>query len=165
LLSDVNDALPHDGKLKSVVTVPGVLESDAAELPSDAPGVAALAAAILLVEDHPINQKLATVLLKRLGYTVDLATDGAQGVAAAQNRHYALILMDVQMPIMNGFEATQHIRTGDGPNKATPIVALTANAMQSDKESCFKAGMNDFLTKPFNKEALMEIVARHIPSV
>jgi CheY-like chemotaxis protein len=72
--------------------------------------------------------------------------------------------MDVQMPIMNGFEATQQIRTGDGPNKATPIVALTANAMQSDKEACFEAGMNDFLTKPFNKEALMEIVARHIPS-
>jgi signal transduction histidine kinase/CheY-like chemotaxis protein len=163
-LSGVNDALPHEGKLKSMVTVPGVLEADAAELPSDAPRDATLTAAILLVEDHPINQKLATVLLKRLGYTVDLATDGAQGVAAAQNRHYNLILMDVQMPIMNGFEATKQIRTGDGPNKATPIVALTANAMQSDKEACFEAGMNDFLTKPFNKEALMEIVARHIPS-
>jgi CheY-like chemotaxis protein len=164
LISEVNAALPREGKLKSVVTVPGVLEAAAAKLPGDAPNDATMTAAILLVEDHPINQKLATVLLERLGYTVDLAADGAQGVAAAQTRQYALILMDVQMPIMNGFEATQQIRTGDGLNKATPIVALTANAMQSDKEACFEAGMNDFMTKPFNKEALMEIVARHIPS-
>ena len=121
-----------------------------------------MSSSILLVEDQVINQKLAVVLLERLGCRVDLAVDGVQGVHAALQRHYALILMDVQMPIMNGFEATQQIRAGNGPNKATPIVALTANAMQSDKDACFAAGMNDFLTKPFNKEALIDILARHI---
>ncbi len=119
---------------------------------------------ILLVEDHPINQRLAMVLLGKLGYQVDLAKDGAEGVMAAQLRPYSLILMDVQMPILNGFEATQQIRAGAGPNKATAIVALTANAMQSDKDACFEVGMNGFLTKPFSKEGLMEIVARHIPA-
>jgi len=134
---------------------------DLAEQCSEIPASESIA--ILLVEDHPINQKLAMVLLKRLGYQVDLAKDGAQGVAAAQSRPYALILMDVQMPVMNGFEATQQIRAGDGPNKATPIVALTANAMQSDKDACFAVGMTDFLTKPFSKEGLSDILARHIP--
>ena len=120
------------------------------------------AASILLVEDHPINQKLASVLLQRLGYQVDLAKDGAQAVLAAQSRAYDLILMDVQMPVMNGFEATQKIRAGTGPNKTTPIVALTANAMQSDKDACYDAGMNDFLTKPFSKVGLAQVLERHL---
>ena len=111
---------------------------------------------VLLVEDHPINQKLAMVLLERLGYSVDLAHDGAQGVAAAQARAYDMILMDVQMPVMGGIEATRAIRASGGPNATTPIVALTANAMQSDKDACLDAGMNDFLTKPFSKEGLAQ---------
>jgi signal transduction histidine kinase/ActR/RegA family two-component response regulator len=117
---------------------------------------------ILLVEDHPINQKLAMVLLERMGFAADLAADGAQAVEAAQVKTYGLILMDVQMPVMNGFEVTRQIRTGKGPNASTPIVALTANAMQSDKEMCREAGMNDFLTKPFNKEVLLACIQRHI---
>jgi CheY-like chemotaxis protein len=133
--------------------------------PSDCNRIAAPdSVRILLVEDHPINQKLALVLLDKLGYQVDLAKDGAQGVLAAQQRHYALILMDVQMPVLNGFEATRQIREGAGPNKATAIVALTANAMQSDKDACFDAGMNDFLTKPFSKECLIEVLARNVPA-
>ena len=114
----------------------------------------AAAPIILLVEDHPINQKLATVLLERLGYQVVLAANGLQGVEAASRQPFALILMDVQMPVMNGFEATRAIRSGHGPNADTPIVALTANAMQTDKDACLEAGMNDFLTKPFSKEVL-----------
>jgi PAS domain S-box-containing protein len=119
------------------------------------------AASILLVEDHPINQKLATVLLQRLGYEVDLAKDGSEGVLAAHRRAYDVILMDVQMPVMNGFEATRKIREGAGPNKTTPIVALTANAMQADKDACYEVGMNDFLTKPFSKEGLAQTLQRH----
>ena len=119
---------------------------------------------ILLVEDHPINQKLALVLLQRVGFVVDVAPDGQQGVEAAQRKRYALILMDVQMPVMNGFDATRAIRSGGGPNAATPIIALTANAMQSDKDACLAAGMNDFLTKPFSKEGLLDCIQRHIAS-
>jgi CheY-like chemotaxis protein len=117
---------------------------------------------VLLVEDHPINQKLATVLLQRMGFQVDLAKDGAEAVLAAESRAYDLILMDVQMPVMNGIEATEKIRAGSGPNKTTPIVALTANAMQSDKDACFAAGMNDFLTKPFSKEGLAQALERQL---
>jgi two-component system, sensor histidine kinase len=115
---------------------------------------------ILLVEDHPINQKLALVILARLGYEVDLAQDGKQAVEAANIKSYALILMDIQMPNMNGFDATQLIRNGAGPNSKTPIIALTANAMKSDKDACFDAGMNDYLTKPFTKEALRDCLQR-----
>ena len=150
----MTEVFPLDPTLTFVETTPGVLEAVSG---TDAPR-------ILLVEDHPINQKLATVLLKKLGYAVDLAKDGAQGVLAAQTRTYALILMDVQMPVMNGFEATQQIRSGDGPNQGTPIVALTANAMQSDKDACFAVGMTDFLTKPFSKDGLSEMLQRYIPA-
>jgi signal transduction histidine kinase/CheY-like chemotaxis protein len=117
---------------------------------------------ILLVEDHPINQKLALVLLQRMGYLAELAQDGEQGLQAANSKRYALILMDVQMPVMNGFDATRAIRSGTGPNAATPIIALTANAMQSDKDTCMEAGMNDFLTKPFSKEGLAECIQKNL---
>jgi len=110
--------------------------------------------AILLVEDNKINQKLASVLLQRMGYSVDVAENGLEGVAAASKQRYALILMDVQMPEMGGLEATRHIREGGGVNQHSPIVALTANAMQSDQDQCMQAGMSDFLTKPFNRESL-----------
>ena len=132
--------------------------------PADAPASAPAPAHFLLVEDHPINQKLAMVMLQRMGYSVDLAQNGALGAAAANERRYALILMDVQMPVMNGFEATRAIRASGGPNATTPIVALTANAMQSDKDACFAAGMNDFLTKPFSRDGLTEIIERNLQS-
>jgi CheY-like chemotaxis protein len=108
---------------------------------------------ILLVEDNKINQKVATVLLERMGYSVNVAENGLEGVAAASKQRYALILMDMQMPEMDGLEATRHIRLG-GVNQHCPIVALTANAMQSDHDQCLEAGMNDFLSKPFNRERL-----------
>ena len=117
---------------------------------------------LLLVEDHPINQKLALTLIQKLGYSVDLVDDGQKAVAACEARVYDLILMDVQMPVMNGFDATRLIRAGGGPNALSPIVALTANAMQSDKDACFLAGMNDFLTKPFSKDGLQTIIQRNL---
>jgi CheY-like chemotaxis protein len=157
--------LPLDGLPAGVAlpdTVPGAMAIEApalaeAALPGDSPPPP-----LLLVEDHPINQKLALVLLQRLGFAVELASDGAQGVAMAAARPYALILMDVQMPVMNGFDATRAIRAGAGPNAATPIIALTANAMQSDKDMCLEAGMNDFLTKPFNKDVLLACMQQHL---
>jgi len=109
---------------------------------------------ILLVEDHPVNQKLATVLLQRLGFSVELAENGLQAVQAAGQRGYILILMDMQMPVMDGLEATRRIRAAAGPNQQAPIIALTANAMQADKDACRAAGMNEVLTKPLNREHL-----------
>jgi CheY-like chemotaxis protein len=124
-----------------------------------APGPAASPIRLLLAEDNKINQKLALALLARSGYTVDLAEIGVQAVAAAAERPYALILMDMQMPEMDGLEATRQIRAA-GLSRSAPIVALTANAMQSDQAACRAAGMDDFLSKPFNRDVLMACVAR-----
>jgi signal transduction histidine kinase/ActR/RegA family two-component response regulator len=115
---------------------------------------------VLLVEDNRINQTLALTLLKRMGYSVDLAENGLEAVSAANKEPYALILMDMQMPEMDGIDATCHIRTGYGLNHKSPIVALTANAMSSDKEACLAAGMNDFLSKPFSRQELAACLAR-----
>jgi two-component system, sensor histidine kinase len=115
---------------------------------------------ILLAEDHVVNQTLAMALIKRLGYTADLAENGTQAVAAAAARPYALILMDMQMPEMDGLEATRQIRAQAGPNQFTHIIAVTANAMQSDKDACTAAGMNDFLSKPFNRDALAQCIEK-----
>ena len=101
-------------------------------------------------------------LLGRLGYAVDLAENGREAVTAASSHRYALILMDMQMPQMDGLEATRRIRSLTGPNARVPIVALTANAMQSDQEACSAAGMNDFLSKPFDRDSLVTCLARWI---
>jgi signal transduction histidine kinase/ActR/RegA family two-component response regulator len=115
---------------------------------------------LLLVEDNRINQKLALTLLNRMGYSVDLAENGLEAVSAANKEAYALIFMDMQMPEMDGIEATSHIRTGHGPNQNSPIVALTANAMSSDEHACRAAGMNDYLSKPFSQQQLAACLAR-----
>jgi CheY-like chemotaxis protein len=109
---------------------------------------------ILLVEDNKINQLVAQSLLSQLGYSADVAENGLEAIAATDKKRYDVILMDVQMPEMDGLKATQHIRANAGPNALTPIIALTANAMQSDKDECQAAGMSDFLGKPYSLEAL-----------
>ena len=115
---------------------------------------------VLVAEDHPINQKLITTLLERMGWTVHLVADGKQAVEAAASADYALVLMDMQMPEMDGLTATRHIRKLSGSRAAVPIVALTANAMQSDREACLQAGMNDFLAKPFKTDELASCLTR-----
>lgn len=125
-----------------------------------APTESAASGQLLLVEDHPVNQKLAMTLLQRMGYAVDLATDGSVGVDMAQRKAYDTTFMDVQMPVMNGLDAARAIRKGDGPNRDCWIVALTANAMESDRQECLDAGMNDFLSKPLRKDDLVSVLAR-----
>jgi signal transduction histidine kinase/ActR/RegA family two-component response regulator len=115
---------------------------------------------LLLVEDHPVNQKLAATLLQRMGFEVDIAQDGSLGVDMAERQTYDAILMDVQMPVMNGLDATRAIRQGTGRNQGGWIIALTANAMESDRQECLSAGMNDFLSKPLRKEDLNAAVSR-----
>jgi len=115
-------------------------------------------ARILVVEDNPVNRKLAHAMLTKLGCRVDLAEDGEQGVAQAARQGYDLIVMDCQMPVMDGFEATRRIRAG-GPNADTPIVAVTANAMAEDRHRCL-AVMDDYLAKPLGLDRLAECLRR-----
>jgi CheY-like chemotaxis protein len=114
---------------------------------------------VLLVEDNPVNLKVAARFLERLGCTVEVAGNGAEGVAAAAARRFDIILMDLQMPIMDGITATRKIRELAGLRQA-PIIALTANAMSGDRERCEAAGMDDYLTKPIEVERLRSILSK-----
>ncbi len=105
-------------------------------------------ARILLVEDNVINQELALMIVEDMGFSADLAQNGQEALKAVSSHEYDLILMDVQMPVMDGLEATRHIRSRPGPNRGIPILAMTAGAMKGDREKCLAAGMNDYITKP-----------------
>ncbi|BCN92427.1 hypothetical protein THMIRHAM_02120 [Thiomicrorhabdus immobilis] len=121
---------------------------------------------ILLVEDNKTNQLLMSAILKKQGLTFDLAEDGLQAIEAVKNRHYDLILMDENMPNLNGIEATKQIRLWEkqnSENRLTPIVALTANAMTGDRERFVSAGMDEYLTKPVNLPKLIAIFRHFLP--
>jgi len=117
---------------------------------------------ILLAEDEPINQEVSRGLLEEVGLTVDLAEDGVQAVDMAKQNHYALILMDMQMPYLNGVDATRAIRDmgSDSLNIATPILAMTANAFDEDRQVCLDAGMNDHIGKPVEPDVLYEALLK-----
>jgi CheY-like chemotaxis protein len=115
---------------------------------------------VLLVEDHPINQMLATTLLQKWGHTVVLAENGQVAVDLFATEPWDLVLMDMQMPVMGGVEATRLIRAAEAPGTHTPIIAMTANAMESDRQACLAAGMDEHLAKPFNSAALQAILER-----
>lgn len=110
---------------------------------------------VLLVEDEPINSEVSCCLLEEVGLLVDLAVDGVQAVEMARRHPYAAILMDMQMPNLNGADATRAIRA-DSLNRHTPILAMTANAYEEDRQACFEAGMNEHLSKPVHPEQLFE---------
>lgn len=110
--------------------------------------------AILVAEDAPMNQKLVLEMLEPLGAAVDVVGDGAAAVAALERRDYSLVLMDMEMPVLGGLDATRRIRALGGPAAAVPIVALTANVFPEQLESCREAGMDDHLTKPFGADEL-----------
>jgi CheY-like chemotaxis protein len=117
-----------------------------------------------LVEDHPVNREVALGMLESLGYRTHAAANGAEAIEAHEHTHYAAILMDCQMPILDGFNATAEIRrrahaAGRAP---APIIALTANAMAGDREHCLTAGMDDFLSKPFTLRQLGAVLARNL---
>ncbi|MCE9666492.1 response regulator [Myxococcus stipitatus] len=115
---------------------------------------------ILLVEDNPTNQRLASLMLDRLGYTVETASNGREAVAWTLRMRFDVVLMDLQMPEMDGLEATRRVRKELPPNVQPWVIAMTANAMDSDREQCFAAGMDDFLTKPIRVEALTAALLR-----
>jgi PAS domain S-box-containing protein len=122
----------------------------------------AFKAHILLVEDNQTNQHVALSLLAKFGVETDLASNGREAIALAAVHPYDLILMDVQMPVMDGFEATHWIRHNPSPNRDVPIIAVTAHVMQGDRDKCLAAGMNGYLPKPIAKEALAQVLAEWV---
>jgi CheY-like chemotaxis protein len=114
---------------------------------------------ILLAEDNPVNQKLALRLLAQLGYSAEVAGDGLQAIAALERDTFDVVLMDVQMPELDGLGATRRIRA-TWPERPLWIVAMTANAMAGDREACLAAGMNDYLSKPIRPPELAAALER-----
>lgn len=119
---------------------------------------------VLLVEDNPVNQGLAKAMLKKLGLSWQLAANGAQAVAYCEQEDFDLVLMDCQMPVMDGFDATRAIRElPEARCAALPIIALTANAMQGDERRCREAGMDAYLAKPYSLDSLRELLRKWLP--
>jgi CheY-like chemotaxis protein len=119
---------------------------------------------VLVAEDSPVNAMIARTMLERMGLAVDLADDGHMALERMQHTDYAVVLMDCQMPVLDGWQATREwrgreLRTG---GRRVPIVALTANAVPGDRERCIAAGMDDYLAKPFEMRDLTALLRRHL---
>ena len=115
---------------------------------------------ILMAEDNPINQRVGKLILQRAGFNIDLVGDGNEALEAHRANPYDLILMDCQMPTMDGFEASRQIRLLEQPQPI--IVAVTANALVGERERCLNAGMDDYLSKPFQAEQLVALVQKWV---
>jgi CheY-like chemotaxis protein len=120
---------------------------------------------ILIVEDNAVNQKVALLLLEKLGYTAELADNGQQAVAAFENGIFDLILMDCQMPVLDGYQATIEMRKREGQKRHVPILAVTANSSDEDREKCFASGMDEYVTKPLSVDRLSSLLAKWDVSV
>ncbi len=155
-------------RLPEDATAPPVVQ------PAADPGLAAAAAEasespaipiwhVLLAEDNAVNRKLATKLLERLNCRVDVAVNGKEAVAKARSDFYDVVFMDCQMPEMDGYEATRAIRRGES-SRHTPIIAVTANAMTGDRETCLRAGMDDYIPKPIKPDDLAAVLKRWAPA-
>lgn len=120
---------------------------------------------ILLAEDNDINRMIASIVLKSNGYEITEVLDGKEAVAVLSKQSFDLVLMDMQMPFMDGLEATRIIRKHI--NNKVPIIALTANEIRKEKDRCVQAGMNDFLMKPFDEKELVSIIIKwlHKPAL
>jgi len=119
-----------------------------------------MAEKILIVEDDLANQRVASLFLKKLGHDSDIASNGAEGVEMATQTRYSLIIMDCQMPVVDGFTAARQIREQQGPNQDTPIIALTANVVSGIDDDCRASGMNDLLHKPVRLQEVSDILKR-----
>jgi signal transduction histidine kinase/CheY-like chemotaxis protein len=143
-----SETTPEASMIRTSETTPTV---EAALLPP--------AAKLLVVEDNAVNQAVASRLLQKLGHDVDVASNGQEALDAVNSNTYDMILMDCQMPVMDGYAAASAIRALIGPKASLPIVAMTANALKGDKERCLLSGMNDYLPKPINANDLREMIS------
>lgn len=136
-------------------------------LETSRPLLSAIPSEILLVEDNEINQKVACAILSKMGITPDIAANGADAVKILESKKYDLILMDIQMPVMDGFEATKMIRDRNSKvlNHDIRIIAMTAHALKDDKRKCLEAGMNDYVSKPVNPRELANAISRQISGI
>ena len=149
------------GLLKTLNVSGPLSETKAAPVGSQRPEDKKESLRILVAEDNLINQKLAKYMLSNLGHEVTLAANGKEAVESSQNNQFDFILMDVQMPVMDGLEATRAIREREKQSYLhIPIIALTAHAMKGDRERCLEAGMDDYISKPINYSELMEAIKR-----
>ncbi len=156
--------LRRDELYRCLCRVVGILREDTEvqPIPTLTPATTPATLKILLVEDNQVNQMVASSLLKKLGHQVDHAENGQRALEALEADRYDLVLMDCQMPVMDGYEATRRIRKN--PNwRDLPIIAVTANVMQGDREDCIAAGMNDYVTKPYNRDELRAAITRWAP--
>ncbi|MEN8162695.1 MAG: ATP-binding protein, partial [Acidobacteriota bacterium] len=118
---------------------------------------------LLVAEDNPVNQKVAKAMLGKMGHAVDVVANGIEAVEAVQAKRYDLVFMDIQMPEMDGLHATREIRAFNDERAQVPIVAMTANALKGDEECCLEAGMNGYLSKPINRQKMVELIALLFP--
>jgi PAS domain S-box-containing protein len=133
--------------------------------PEHAPNLATqIPLRVLLVEDNPVNQRVALRFLAHLGYSADAVVNGIEAITALESHAYHLVFMDLQMPEMDGYTATRHVRKSLPAEQQPCIIALTANALQDDREQCLAAGMNDFITKPIQLADLSDVIRRNFPS-
>ncbi|MFW0772862.1 response regulator [Paenarthrobacter nitroguajacolicus] len=131
--------------------------------PVESADPAPLLGRLLVAEDNEVNQLVARGMANRLGYEVDIVDDGEQAVSAALSGTYAAVLMDCHMPVMDGFDATRAIRARNGHSARIPIIAMTAGALDEDRERCFAAGMDDYISKPVDLATLAEVLSRWVP--
>ena len=132
--------------------------------PASPAAAAPLKVRVLLAEDNLVNQKVALAMLRKLGIDADLAATGIEALDALVGVAYDLVLMDCQMPAMDGFEATRRIRERERGTRHLPVVAMTANAMVGDRERCLEAGMDDHIPKPVRMEVLQRALHRWLPA-
>ncbi|MCK6524764.1 ATP-binding protein [Myxococcota bacterium] len=144
ILAELDGAPPTDGRSAGVVTWDESL------------GV------LLVAEDNPVNQRVASAMLRRLGYEVDVVDNGAKAVEAMSSRGYDAVLMDCEMPVLDGFEATRRVRAAEGDGRRVPIIAMTAHVLRGDRERCIGAGMDDFIAKPIDLVRLGRVLARWV---
>lgn len=143
-----------------------VIELSAVPRPQRAAGTT-LSGKVLLVEDHPVNQKVAQKLLERLGLSVDLADNGEAALERISQQAYAMVLMDCQMPVLDGYSATRRLREleSESGKPRLPVIAMTAHAMAGDRERCLQSGMDDYISKPLDRHLLEETLARWLQHV
>jgi CheY-like chemotaxis protein len=145
------------------VSIPFALGDPPAPAPRTMPAAGSTSKGrVLLVEDNEVNRIVATRLLEKMGYQTEAVRNGRQACEAVRHDRFDVILMDLQMPEMDGFEATRHIRDAGGDSGQTPVIALTASAMEGDRERCLSKGMDDYLAKPLDPAVLAQMVDKWV---